>query len=115
MGETGYTETKSVSRRIEWLKVLDATEKPRMLGRKGMLGLIRRRSLPQELQNKMEAAASLCWIEQSTGGEIWWIDDSWRLTVNGKRHRILSTKLSCLLFYFYFLRTQAFENRGERE
>lgn len=97
------------------MKVLDATEKPRKEGQKGMLGLIRRRSLPQELQNKNEAAASLCWIEEATGGEIWYMDDSWKLTANGKRHRIVSTKLSSLLFYFYFLRTQAFENTGDRE
>lgn len=37
MGETCYTDTKWISKRIEWSEVLDALGKPKKLGQKGML------------------------------------------------------------------------------
>ena len=70
MGETGDTEAKRVSRRVEWSEVLDATGQPRKLVQKRDIGPDEEVFGSDQLQGKMETAASLQWIEGSVAGEI---------------------------------------------
>lgn len=69
MGETGDTEAKRVSRRVEWSEVLDATGQSRKLVQKRDIGLDEE-VFASDQQGKMETAASLQWIEGSVAGEI---------------------------------------------